>query len=147
MKKILDAWDFDYRIGSVHFLWGWGFDASKLIDEWSRHDLRDVWAEYAAQVELLAASGNYDILGHPFNVRLFKHFPNFDTTPCLERVAEYNLPVTINSDAHRPEDCGRCFEEAATYVRSFGKKKSPVSAKVKKLNSEHKVYCPEGRQK
>ncbi len=159
VKKILDAWDFDYRIGSVHFLWGWGFDASKLIDEWSRHDLRDVWAEYAAQVELLAASGNYDILGHPFNVRLFKHFPNFDTTPYLERVAdalkradmavdvntgtlyrypvaeispyadfmrlvaEYNLPVTINSDAHRPEDCGRFFEEAAAYVRSFGIKK------------------------
>ena len=159
VKKILDAWDFDYRIGSVHFLWGWGFDASKLIDEWSRHDLRDVWAEYAAQVELLASSGNYDILGHPFNVRLFKHFPNFDTTPYLERVAdalkradmavdvntgtlyrypvaeispyadfmrlvaEYNLPVTINSDAHRPEDCGRFFEEAAAYVRSFGIKK------------------------
>ena len=118
-----------------------------------------MWAEYAAQVELLAASGNYDILGHPFNVRLFKHFPNFDTTPYLERVAdalkradmavdvntgtlyrypvaeispyadfmrlvaEYNLPVTINSDAHRPEDCGRFFEEAAAYVRSFGIKK------------------------
>ena len=159
VKKILDAWDFDYRIGSVHFLWGWGFDASKLISEWSRHDLRDIWAEYAAQVELLAASGNYDILGHPFNVRLFKHFPDFDTTQYLERVAAalkradmavdvntgtlyrypvaeispyadfmklvaaYNLPVTINSDAHRPEDCGKFFEEAAAYVRSFGIKK------------------------
>ena len=159
VKKILDAWDFDYRIGSVHFLWGWGFDAAKLVDEWSRHDLRDVWNEYAAQIELLAASGNYDILGHPFNVRLFKHFPDFDTTPYLERVAAalkradmvvdvntgtlyrypvaeispyadfmriaaaYELPVTINSDAHRPEDCGRFFEEATAYVRSFGYKK------------------------
>lgn len=88
VAKLLDAWDFDYRIGSVHFLWGWGYDASKLIDEWHNHNLRDVWEEYTAQVEMLAASGNYDILGHPFNIRLFKFFPDFDATPYLERVAE-----------------------------------------------------------
>ncbi|MCR5833095.1 MAG: histidinol-phosphatase [Selenomonadaceae bacterium] len=159
VKKILDAWDFDYRIGSVHFLWGWGYDASKLIDEWQRHDLRDIWEEYTAQVEQLAASGNYDILGHPFNIRLFKHFPDFDVTEYLERVADalqkadmaidvntgtvyrypvaeispyadfmkvaaaHNLPITINSDAHQPEDCGRFGEEAVNYVKSFGYKK------------------------
>ena len=159
VKKILDAWDFDYRIGSVHFLWGWGYDASKLIDEWKNHDLEKIYDEYAAQVELLAASGNYDILGHPFNIRLFKFFPDFDATPYLERVAAalkkfnmavdvntgtlyrypvkeispyvdfmrvaaaYGLPITINSDAHQPEDCGRFFEEAADYVRGFGYKK------------------------
>lgn len=159
VKEILDAWDFDYRIGSVHFLWGWGYDASKLIDEWTRHDLQDIWTEYAAQVEMLAASGNYDILGHPFNVRLFNHFPEFDATPYLERVAAalkksqmaidvntgtlyrypvkeispyadfmkvaaaYGLPVTINSDAHQPEDCGKFYEEAVEYVRGFGYKK------------------------
>lgn len=154
--KLLDAWSFDYRIGSVHFLWGWGFDAAKLIDEWSRHDLRDVWEEYTAQVEHMASSGNYDILGHPFNVRLFKFFPTFDTTPYLERVAAAlrradmvvdvntgtlyrypvaeispyadfmrvaaacDLPIVITSDAHRPEDCGRFYEEARDYVRGFG---------------------------
>ena len=159
VKKILDAWNFDYRIGSVHFLWGWGYDASKLIDEWNNHDLRDIWEEYTAEVERLAASGNYDILGHPFNIRLFKKFPNFDVTNYLERVAAalqkadmaidvntgtlyrypvaeispyadfmkvaaaYNLPVTINSDAHKPEDCGNFNEEAGNYVRSFGYKK------------------------
>ena len=159
VKKILDAWNFDYRIGSVHFLWGWGYDASKLLDEWNRHDLRDIWEEYTTEVERLAASGNYDILGHPFNIRLFKKFPNFDVTSYLERVAAalqkadmaidvntgtlyrypvaeispyadfmkvaaaYNLPVTINSDAHKPEDCGNFNEEASDYVRGFGYKK------------------------
>ena len=159
VKEILDAWDFDYHIGSVHFLWGWGYDASKLIDEWTRHDLKDVWEEYTAQVEMLAASGNYDILGHPFNVRLFNHFPTFDATPYLELAAAalkqadmaidvntgtlyrypvkeispyadfmkvaaaYDLPITINSDAHQPEDCARFHEEASDYVRGFGYKK------------------------
>ena len=159
VKKILDAWDFDYRIGSVHFLWGWGYDASKLIDEWQNHSLEKIWDEYAAQVEQLAASGNYDILGHPFNLRLFKIFPDFDTTPYLERVAAalkksdmvvdvntgtlyrypvaeispyadfmkvaaaYELPIVISSDAHRPEDCGKFYEDATAYVRTFGYKK------------------------
>ena len=156
VKKILDAWDFDYRIGSVHFLWGWGFDASKLIDEWNNHNLRDIWDEYAAQVEHLTSSGNYDILGHPFNLRLFKHFPDFDATPYYERVAAalkkadmvvdvntgtlyrypvaeispcadfmkiaaaHDLPIVITSDAHQPQDCGKFYEEATNYVRSFG---------------------------
>ena len=159
VAKILDAWDFDYRIGSVHFLWGWGFDASKLIDEWQNHDLRGIWDEYAREVENLASSGNYDILGHPFNLRLFKIIPTFDVTEYLERVvvalkksgmaidvntgtlyrypakeispyadfmkiaAAYDLPITINSDAHRPEDCGKFFDVAREYVRSFGYKK------------------------
>ena len=121
--------------------------------------MKKIYDEYAAQVELLAASGNYDILGHPFNIRLFKFFPDFDATPYLERVAAalkksdivvdvntgtlyrypvkeispyadfmkvaaaYNLPITINSDAHQPEDCGRFYEEAVEYVRGFGYKK------------------------
>ena len=159
VKKILDAWNFDYRIGSVHFINGWGYDASKLVDEWKNHNLRDIWEEYTAQVEHLAASGNYDILGHPFNIRLFKFFPDFDVTNYLERVAAalqkadmavdvntgtlyrypvkeispyadfmkvaaaYKLPVTINSDAHQPEDCGKFFDVASDYVRSFGYKK------------------------
>ena len=101
VKKILDAWDFDYRIGSVHFLWGWGYDASKLIAEWKNHDLRDIYEEYAAQVELLAASNNYDILGHPFNIRLFNFFPDFDATNYLERVAaalkKSDMVVDVNT--------------------------------------------------
>lgn len=101
VKKILDAWDFDYVIGSVHFLWGWGYDASKIKAEWARHDLREIYEQYTREVEKLAASGNYDILGHPFNIRLFKNFPDFDVTDYLERVAAAmkaaNLAVDVNT--------------------------------------------------
>ncbi len=101
VKKILAAWNFDYIIGSVHFLWGWGYDAAKIQAEWSRHNLRDIYEQYTLEVEKLAASGNYDILGHPFNIRLFKHFPDFDATNYLERVAaalkKYNLAVDVNT--------------------------------------------------
>ena len=99
--KILSAWNFDYVIGSVHFLWGWGYDASKIKAEWERHNLREIYEQYTLEVEKLAASGNYDILGHPFNLRLFKYFPDFDVTGCFERAAaamkKFNLAVDVNT--------------------------------------------------
>lgn len=101
VKKILDEWQFDYIIGSVHFLWGWGYDAAKIKSEWERRDLRDIYEQYTLEVEKLAASKLYDVLGHPFNIRLFKYFPNFDVTPYLERVAaamkKFNLAVDVNT--------------------------------------------------
>ena len=101
VKKILDAWNFDYIIGSVHFLWGWGYDASKIKAEWDRRNLRDIYEQYTREVEKLAASKLYDVLGHPFNIRLFKYFPTFDVTPYLERVAaamqKFNLAVDVNT--------------------------------------------------
>ena len=41
----------------------------------------------------------------------------------MKVAAAYNLPVTINSDAHNPEDCGKFYEVAAAYAKSFGYKK------------------------
>ena len=87
VKKILDARQFDYVIGSIHFLDGWGFDASALIDEWKQHELRALYDEYANEVERLAASGLYDVLGHPFNLRLFNVLPDFDESDYMLRAA------------------------------------------------------------
>lgn len=101
VEKILGRRQFDYVIGSVHFLDGWGFDASALIDEWSRHELRELYDRYAREVERLAASGLYDILGHPFNLRLFNVLPNFDETEYLERAARAlkaaDMAVDVNT--------------------------------------------------
>ena len=101
VKNILDAWNFDYIIGSVHFLNGWGYDASKIKDEWTRHNLREIYESYTAEVERLADAQIYDVIGHPFNIRLFKNFPDFDVTEYLERVAsamkKNNLAVDVNT--------------------------------------------------
>ena len=88
VAKILSAYPFDYIIGSVHFLRGWAYDTGAIKAEWENHTLADIYEWYAEEVEKLAAAGLYDALGHPFNIRLYKHFPDFDVTPYLERVAE-----------------------------------------------------------
>lgn len=85
--EILRTYPFDYVIGSVHFLRGWAYDTGAIKAEWENHALADIYEWYTQEVEKLAAAGLYDALGHPFNIRLYKHFPKFDVTPYLERVA------------------------------------------------------------
>lgn len=101
VKKILKKWKFDYIIGSVHFINGWGFDASKIKSEWNRHNLRQIYEDYTQEIEKLCESKIYDVIGHPFNLKIFKNFPEFDATEYYERAAnamkKNNLVVDVNT--------------------------------------------------
>jgi histidinol-phosphatase (PHP family) len=101
VKKILARYPFDYIIGSVHFLRGWAYDSSAIKAEWENHALTDIYTWYAEEVETLCSSGLYDVLGHPFNIRLFKILPEFDVSPILERVAlalnQAHMAIDINT--------------------------------------------------
>jgi len=98
---ILAQYPFDYVIGSIHFLHGWAYDSSEIKAEWDKHDLREIYDWYAEEVEHLCAAGLYDVLGHPFNIRLFKILPDFPVTEFLERVAralaKADMGVDINT--------------------------------------------------
>lgn len=101
VREILEKYSFDYIIGSVHFLNGWGYDFSDIKFVWNQHSLRDIYEWYTQSVLQLSKAGLYDILGHPFNIRLFKNFPDFDVQPFLNRVAQAlqqaNMAIDINT--------------------------------------------------
>lgn len=101
VKEILGKYEFDYIIGSVHFLNGWGYDLSAIKDEWDRRSVYSIYEEYVVEVEKLCDSGLYDVLGHPFNIRMFKYFPEKDVTKLLERAAsalkKNNMAIDINT--------------------------------------------------
>jgi len=101
VREILAQHQFDYVIGSVHFLRGWGYDFSDLKFVWEHYRLEDIYDWYASAISGLCASGNYNILGHPFNIRLFKHFPDFDVQPYLDRVAaalqQAGMTIDVNT--------------------------------------------------
>ena len=101
VADILSGHEFDYVIGSVHYVHGWGYDFAEVKDEWTKHDLRDIYDWYVEEIERLAAAGLYDILGHPFNIRLFKILPDFDVSEYLERaaaaLAKANMAVDVNT--------------------------------------------------
>lgn len=101
VADILKEYNFDCIIGSVHFIKSWGFDFSDLKFVWDEHSLQDIYEWYTAEIEALCRAGLYDILGHPFNVRLFKHIPTFDVQPFLNRVAtalsKAGMTIDINT--------------------------------------------------
>ena len=101
VAEILGKYDFDYVIGSVHFIRGWAYDSSEIKAQWERIALTDIYEWYTEEIEKLCAAKLYDVLGHPFNIRLFRYLPDFDVTPFLERAArameEAEMAVDINT--------------------------------------------------
>jgi histidinol-phosphatase (PHP family) len=70
MANLLDARDWDYVVGSVHFL----RDAAVDMDEWDVWESGDpdkVWSRYFETLGEAARSGMYDILAHPDLVKVW----------------------------------------------------------------------------
>lgn len=104
VKEILDKYDFDYIIGSIHFIKGWAYDSSEIKDEWNNRTLDDIYEDYTQEIEHMAASGLYDVLGHPYNIRIYKYIPEFDATPYLIRAVEAlkkaNMGIDVNTGTY-----------------------------------------------
>lgn len=75
VAAMIDAQDWDYIIGSVHYIGEWGFDNPDTLDEWQQHDIEDAYCAYFDLVARSAASGMFDIIGHPDLIKKFGHRP------------------------------------------------------------------------
>ena len=75
---MLDAFPYDYVIGSVHFLEDWGFDNPDEIKIWEQVDVTDIYRKYYRLLRQSAASGLFDIMGHVDLVKKFGHLPAAD---------------------------------------------------------------------
>lgn len=100
VKAILDKYNFDYVIGSIHFIKGWAYDSSEIKDEWQRHSLEDIYEWYTQEIEHLCSGGLYDVLGHPFNIRLYKFLPDFDVKPYLLRAVKALKAASMGVDVN-----------------------------------------------
>ena len=104
VSQILSKYEFDYIIVSIHFIKGWGFDFSALKHIFDENSIYNIWEDYVEEIENVAGTGLYDILGHPFNLRLFNNFPEKNVDTLLERAAlalkENNMAVDINTGTY-----------------------------------------------
>jgi histidinol-phosphatase (PHP family) len=72
MANLLDAREWDYVIGSVHFLREMAVDADDEWDVWrGARSADDVWRRYFEAVGEAARSRLFDILGHPDLVKIW----------------------------------------------------------------------------
>ena len=84
--EILADYDFDYVLGSVHFVGAWAVDYSREIG-WPHKSVDDVFEQYCNTVLEAVESGLFDCIGHPDLVKKFGHVPSRDMRPCYERLA------------------------------------------------------------
>jgi len=71
MANLLDEREWDYVIGSVHFLRDAAIDMRGEWDVWTSTDPEKVWKRYFETLGEAARSGIYDILAHPDLVKVW----------------------------------------------------------------------------
>jgi histidinol-phosphatase (PHP family) len=102
VRRFLGRADWDYVLGSVHYLGMWCLDDPKEIPTWKKiQDLFATWKEYFQLWKAAARTGLYDSLAHPDLVKKFGFFPK---EPCeelfedaLRVVAEKGICIEINT--------------------------------------------------
>ena len=102
--RVLDA-DVDYLIGSVHFIDEWGFDNPEFIGQYRHEDIDVIWQRYFDQVEAMAKTNRFDIVGHFDLIKVFKFMPKADivtlASGALDAVAAAGMTMEINVAGYR----------------------------------------------
>ncbi len=148
--------NFDYVIGSVHYLRDNSNDQLRYLNELSSADTRQLFDQYFNQLEKAIATGWFDIIGHFDLPRRFwgnmsdesmeragqvleqikqhdlcleintsgfrtknveEPFPNLNI---LKKARALDIPVTLGSDAHQPNDVGSYFQETVALLKQIG---------------------------
>ncbi|MED0990518.1 histidinol phosphate phosphatase domain-containing protein [Bacillus nitratireducens] len=73
LKELLALGDFDYVIGSVHFIEGWGFDNPDTKEYFGKHELHTLYHNFFATVESAVRSELFDIIAHLDNIKVFNY--------------------------------------------------------------------------
>ena len=132
--NLLEARDFDYVVGSVHFI---GDDAvdHEGFDIWDgTGDPDRVWSRYFEALAAAARSGLFDILAHPDLVKVWgrgRPVPDRDPRgfyePAVEAIAEAGVAVEVSTAGLRkpvgelypsPAFAEMCVEAGAAFALS-----------------------------
>jgi histidinol-phosphatase (PHP family) len=134
IASFLDEHDFDYVVGSVHFVGSGAVDHPEF-DVWSGEGDPDrVWGRYFELLAEAARSGLYDILAHPDLVKYWGHDrpgprrdPRFHYEPAIEAIADSGIAVEVSTAGLRkpvreiypsPAFAEMCVEAEASFSLS-----------------------------
>ena len=159
ISKKVNFFNYDYIIGSVHYIGKWMFDSDKERKDYLKWESDRLYEKYIELVTESARKDFYDILGHIDLIKIFKIKPLFRRpedifAPYLKKIAasglvveintnglnkpvkeiypsyeiiemlyENNIPVTLSSDAHHPEEVGRDLDKALELAKRAGYRK------------------------
>lgn len=107
IEELRSMHEWDYFIGSVHYLGDWDFDNPKWLGRWGESDVEEVWSHYWKTYSAMAESQLFEILGHPDLVKKFAHRPAGDLSrfyePVIESIAVSGSAIELNTAGwHKP---------------------------------------------
>jgi histidinol-phosphatase (PHP family) len=132
--SLLETRDFDYVVGSVHFLGDEAVD-HQGFDVWEGlGDPDQVWSRYFETLAEAARSGLFDILAHPDLVKVWgaarplpARDPRFYYEPAIEAIADSGIAVEVSTAGLRkpvgelypaPAFAEMCVEAGAVFALS-----------------------------
>jgi histidinol-phosphatase (PHP family) len=135
IASVLEARDFDYVIGSVHFLGDRAVDDDREYDVWEgRGDPDAVWRRYFETLAQAARSGLFDVLAHPDLVKVWgaarplpERDPRVYYEPAIDAIAASGVAVELSTAGLRkpvgelypaPAFAELCVEAGAPFALS-----------------------------
>ncbi len=104
IANLLDARDFDYVVGSVHFLRNHALDMDDYSVWGSGRSAEEIWREYFRALGEAARSGLFDILAHPDLVKVWgrdRPLPEGDLRRyyelAIEGIAESGVAIEVST--------------------------------------------------
>jgi len=98
VENLLSKYEFDYVIGSIHFMGDWDFTHPMYADDYQYKDMDDIYNRYYELVGMVCKSGLFDIIGHIDVVKKFGYRP------------EGNLETKRLGIARTLRETGTCLE-------------------------------------
>ena len=104
MANLLEARDWDFVVGSVHFLREHSLDTEDYSVWGAGESAEKVWRRYFETVAESALSGLYDVIAHPDLVKVWgdqaprpERDPRFFYEPAVEAFAEAGVAVEVST--------------------------------------------------
>lgn len=157
VKDITSKYDFDFLIGSVHFVNDFAFGRGK--EEFSNYNIDKLYKTYFETSIDLANSKIFDVIAHPDSIKLFGYIPKIDLKPYYEEL----IKSVLNADMYIEQNSGvsRNYKKdligmekellelalrskAKIMTSSDAHKINDIGDKIKEINEELKQYKERG---
>lgn len=86
IRNILDSFHFDFAVGSIHWIEGFGFDHK--AEFWAGLDIEQLYRKYYDLMLNLIKSGLFSGVAHPDSIKCFHHYPTNDLSDTYRLLAD-----------------------------------------------------------
>lgn len=125
LAGLLKQYDWDFVVGSVHYVNNWGFDHKPEL--WRGIDIDEAYEQYYNIMHLLIDSGIFDGVAHPDSIKCFGHYPS------------KAMDSTYNALAEALNKSGMYAEQSGGLVLNYGTAELGMNPAMLRIFKSHNV--------